>query len=271
MPHIQVNDSKYFYELHGEGNPIVLISGYSCDHSFWDLIFDELLENFQVLAFDNRGVGQTQDKGTPLNLNEMAEETFQLIQKLGIKRPTLIGQSMGGILSQLIAKKHPNDIDSLIIMNSAAKINARTLMALESFVKLLKEESPIDSVIEASMPWFFSPRFLAKPKNVNAFKQNLMTNPFPQTFNDLSRQFNALKTYDASANPESISLRTLVIGAKDDIACPPEEGEQLAKSIEGAKFVTVPGGHSSPLEVPEEIIKLLKEFLSKKKAIHSQA
>lgn len=264
MPHIQINDTQYYYELHGQGDPIVLIAGYSCDHSFWDLIFDELIENFQVLAFDNRGVGQTRDKQTALTLEEMADETHLLIQKIGLSRPTIIGQSMGGIIAQLIAKKYPDTLENLILLNSSAKINVRTIMALESFVKLLKEESPIDTVIEASLPWFFSPRFLASAKNVARAKQNIMTNPFPQTLDDLVRQMSALKTFDASKYPERILTRTLVIAAKDDIVCLPEESEPLAKNIHGAKLVMISGGHSSPVESPQEVVKAITEFVSKK-------
>lgn len=260
MPHININDSHYYYELHGQGYPVVLIAGYSCDHTFWSAMLSELTKNFQVLIFDNRAVGQTQDIGTSLSLEAMADETMQLFQTLKLTQPIIVGQSMGGIIAQIIAKKYPALIRKLIVLNSAAQINIRTRMALESFINLLKKAAPIEEVIEASMPWFFSSQFLNNPENISFFKKSIINNPYPQSLIDLERQMHALKNYESSNFSSQIDVPTLVIGAKEDIVCLPEESEALAHSISQAELAMLNCGHSSPLEVPKEVCKTIVKF-----------
>lgn len=261
MAQININDSQYYYELHGQGDPLVLIAGYSCDHTFWSAMLGELTKHFQVLIFDNRAVGQTQDKGTPITLETMADETVQLFKTLKIHRPIILGQSMGGLIAQIIAKKYPDDIQTLIVLNSSSKINFRTLMALESFIRLLKQAAPIETVIEASMPWFFSNQFLNDPQNIVFFKKSILNNPYPQSLTDLERQMHAIKSFDATDFSASIQAPTLVIGAKEDIICLPEESEQLADSISHANLAILNGGHSSPLEIPKEVCRTMVRFL----------
>lgn len=264
MPHIQINGTQYYYKLQGQGDPLVLIAGYASDHTIWNLLFDELSQRFQVLAFDNKGIGQTRDEETPFTIEEMATDTYQLIQELGLIRPTLVGHSMGGVISQLIAKKHPNFLSNLIILNAAEKINRRTLMALESFIRLLKEGASINTVIEASFPWFYSPEFLSNQQNINLMMQTIMSNPFPQTFDDLIRQMNALNSFKAEQYPQPILTPTLVIGAKEDIICLPEESAQLAKRITNSRLIMLAKGHVTPVEEPMEVLNTIVEFVLRK-------
>lgn len=263
MPHLQLNDANYYYERHGQGDPVVLIAGYSCDTTFWDGVTRELIKHFEVINFDNRAVGQTQDKGSPITLELMANETVELLQALNIRYTTIVGHSMGGIIAQMVAKKNPGLVNRLIVLNSAPTISPRSILALESFVKLLKEEAPIETVIEASMPWFFSSHFLENPKNIQLYKDRLMSNPHPQTLNDLERQFNALKQFDATKWQQTISAPTQVISSKEDIICTLSESELVAKLAPQAKFYTISGGHSSPLETPIEVAHTIIPFLLK--------
>ena len=170
MPTININGVDIYYELHGQGDPLVLIAGYTCDHTFWNAMLDELAGKFRVLIFDNRGIGQTKDNGASFTLEMMAEDIVALIQQLGFLNPHILGQSMGGAIAQMIAKKYSDKINKLIILNSAAKFNTRTVKALESLLNLRKKDVSIDLLIEASMPWFFSSEYLTKSENISAFK-----------------------------------------------------------------------------------------------------
>ncbi len=257
---MHINQASYFYRLEGRGEPIVLIAGYACDHTFWNAVFDELIKKHQVLAFDNRAVGRTVDDGAPLSLELMADETVKLFSALKITRPVIVGQSMGGMIAQIIGKKYPQAISKLILLNSAGKTNRRTLMALESFLKLLKENARIETVIETSAPWFFSPRYLENKENIAAFKKSIMNNPYPQKIEDLERQLEAIKGFDISRFSKPISVPSLLISSKEDIVCLPEECAQLAPHFLQAGQKSLQGGHSSPLEVPQEVARAILGF-----------
>lgn len=260
MPHININTCNYYYETYGQGKCLVLIAGYSCDQQFWQPILNDLARHFQVVVFDNRAIGQTQDDGKIFSLEQMAEDTVQLINHLALSKPTIIGHSMGGMIAQTIAKKYPEQIEKLIVLNSASAVNTRSLLALEGFLRLLQEDAPVGTIIEASLPWFYSSTFLKNKENILAVKEAVLSNPHPQSLPDLSRQFQVLKSFDPASVNKNITVPTLVVSSSDDIICMPHEGKKLAESIPHAQFVTLQGGHCCPAEHPKAVYECIMHF-----------
>lgn len=257
MATIRIGETDFFYECRGKGTPLVLIAGYSCDHTFWDAIYDELTQHFQVLIFDNRGIGQTIDETSTISIDSMAQDTMKIVNALDLKHPIILGQSMGGTIAQTIARDYGNDIQKLIILNSSTIINQRTQMVLSSLLKLYEEKAAFDTLIEASMPWFFSAHYLADPKNIAAYKEICMNNPYPPSPAILRRQLQALNNFNSHLWVNNIQMPTLVIASEDDIVCLPAESEQLASHIKRAKYLKIAGGHSSPLENPHDLIEAI--------------
>ncbi len=260
MPMIQLGGTPFFYECQGSGQPLVLVAGYSCDHTFWDNLYDKLTKHFTVLMFDNRGIGQSVDANSALSIESMAQDTMQLVKKLGLNDPILLGQSMGGTIVQTIARDYGNDVQKLIIVNSAMRINARSQFVLASLLKLFSEKVSFDVLIEASMGWFYSADYLADPRNISAYKELCLHNPYPPTPELLMRQLRALKNFNASAWINEIHTPALVIASKDDIVCLPPESRQLAEQLKAARYVEITGGHSSPIENPGALLEEIMKF-----------
>jgi 3-oxoadipate enol-lactonase len=261
MPYLQIQDANYYYEQLGSGDPLLLIAGYSCDHTFWEDVVKALNNKFQLILFDNRGVGQTKDREKSFSLEEMAKDTLSLIQQLGYKKLSIVGQSMGGIVAQLIAKQSPDSIDKLIILNSAEHIHFRALYVLETFLKLLHESAPIETVIEASLPWFYSGEYLEKNNHIKKLKEKIMSNPHPQSISDLDRQFHALKNYRPEHNEKAMKIPTLIISSSEDLICPARESEKLIAHFANAQFETIFSGHASAIENPEAVARGIQDFL----------
>ncbi len=262
MPFLKVNDAQLYYEVHGDGAPLVLIAGYTCDHTFWTGMLHDLAAKFQVLIFDNRAVGQTKDGGGKITLEMMADDTIGLIKQLGMKCPHIVGHSMGGGIAQTLAKKYPYDIAKLIIANSATKINVRAMTAIEDMLNLRKQNVDLDVLIETCMPWFFSSSYLAVPENIAKFKKILMSNSYFQTVEDQERQFHALQLFDTEKWLHEIKAPTLIMSAEEDIIALPQESQHLKKVIAGAELVVIPGAHSVPLELPGKVNKVILDFLT---------
>ncbi|HAU1322229.1 TPA: alpha/beta hydrolase [Legionella pneumophila] len=262
MATLEINGVDIYYELHGQGKPLVLIAGYCCDHTFWSAMLHELTEKFQVLIFDNRGIGQTRDNGEPFTLEAQADDIMVFLEQLGFRNPFILGQSMGGAIAQLIAKKHGEKIAKLIILNSVAKFNTRANQAMESLLNLRKENISFDLLIEAGIPWFFSSEYLAEPKNISIFKESLKNNPYPQSLQDQERQFRTIPSFDSRGWLHEIKVPTLVIAAEEDILTLPAESQQLAEGIPDAQLITILGGHSSPLEQPSIVNEAILKFLT---------
>lgn len=259
MPNIKLGETPFYYDCQGKGTPLVLIAGYSCDRQFWNAMYDKLTPHFTVLTFDNRGIGQTKDDATPLSIEIMAQDTMQLVKALGLEQPIILGHSMGGLIAQVIARDYRQEIGKLIIANSSMKLNPRSMLVLSSLLEIYHTNISVDTLIDASMSWFYSPDYLT-PQNRAAYKEMCINNPFPPSFELLARQLKALAAFDSSAWVHQLAIPTLVMASEDDIVCLPKESQRLAQTITGAQFTQIKGGHSTPIECPEALVKSILAF-----------
>ena len=117
---IKVNDTNLYYEVHGNGTPIILVHGNSETHKIFDVLIGELKNNHTVYAIDSRNHGKS-DRTKSVSYNLMADDIIGFIEKLQIDKPIFYGFSDGGIIGLLIAIKRPRLLSKLII--SGANLN----------------------------------------------------------------------------------------------------------------------------------------------------
>ena len=113
---IKNNGQELYYEIHGEGAPLVLIMGIGYDASLWGLYqVPALSKEFQVIVFDNRDVGRSSKANGPYTIADMADDVAGLMDGLQIKRAHMLGISMGGMIALEFALRHPERVDKLIL------------------------------------------------------------------------------------------------------------------------------------------------------------
>ena len=261
MPHIQVNDANFYYELHGQGQPLVLISGFTADHNAWLSVIDELAKNFQVLIFDNRGAGQTQDDDNPLSIELMADDIMALCEALGLKKPHILGHSMGGNIAQVIGAQYADKINRLVIEASTAKWRLAMTMTAEINTELLKSEIDPELLLDIRIPDAFGQSFLSNPENIRVLKQGVFNNPYPQSYADQRRQLDALMAFDGSKYLSKITASTLVLAGIEDMLSLQYESEHLVKNIQQAELKLVNCAHVIQNEAPGLFVDALKDFL----------
>src|SRR5260221_14763239 len=121
MPTVRVNDITMYYEIHGEGEPVVLIAGLNSDHTLYRGIIPPIAESYQVVAFDNRVVGQTDKPDIPYSIEMIADDTAGLLNALGIEQAHLLGTSMVGRIATALALRLPQQVKSLLLVSTAMK------------------------------------------------------------------------------------------------------------------------------------------------------
>lgn len=261
MANIQINDANFYYELHGQGHPLVLISGYASDHTSWLPLLDKLSKHFQVLIFDNRGVGQTRDANIALSAELMAQDVVMLCDQLGLHQPHIIGRSMGGMIAQTLAIRFPDKLNKLVLLNTAAEIRLPTLFAFQNSLEMRKNNVPLSLLIDNVMPWLFGEKFLQNKKNVELVKQAITNNLYPQSIEDQTRQLEALKSFAVKNQLKDIKAETLVIYGDEDIIVLPSDSKYLANHITDAKLIGLQGGHGLPSEDTQALLKTLIDYL----------
>jgi pimeloyl-ACP methyl ester carboxylesterase len=263
MPRVRVGDIEMHYVEVGQGEPLVLIMGFGGDHLSWGFQVSALAERYRVIAFDNRGVGQTDAPDHPYTMRMLADDTCGLLDALRIERAHVIGVSMGGMIAQELALTHPARVRSLHLGCSLARPDAymRALVAgwREIRVRLDREMS-----LRVIGSWLFAPQtYEDRPELVEMIVQGALTHPHPQSLTGFLRQGDAILSHDTLDRLGAIRCPTLVSVADADILVPPRFSHQLASRIPGATLHTLKGaGHVYFWERPDEFNTLSLNFLA---------
>lgn len=261
MGTIQINDQTIYYEIHGKGAPLVLVAGFKCDCTIWQPIIHELKKHFEILIFDNRCVGRSSTSKKSFSIDDMALDTIELIGKLKISRPHILGHSMGGAIVQILARDKRDLLGKIIISNSFIKINHVTKQAIEFENKLRKENIPLSLIKELMIPWVYSDLYLSDKKNLEELMEQTKRDLYPQSYQGYFLQKEAILAFDSSEWFRSIEGPILVIGGDEDILCP-RDSEKISSYLSEAKFVDFHRvGHCSFHEKPKEFISIVSNFL----------
>jgi pimeloyl-ACP methyl ester carboxylesterase len=261
MSEIKVNGISYYYELHGNGNPLIFIAGFGANHTVWRYVYPAFIDRYQVLIFDNPASGRTRDREKALTVESMADGVTGLIDRLDLKKPCIVGHSMGGSIAQILAVKYPEKTDRLVIVNSVSRWNGRTMMAIKGLIDTIKNGVPLDCQLDVNLPWLFGKKALGNRDRTAALRGMILDNPTPPTIKELERQYQALSEFDSSGSLEQIKVPVLVVISDEDILALPAESEELAENISGARIARLPGGHASEYEEPEKLIAAIESFL----------
>lgn len=263
MAAIKLNNAEFYYELHGRGPALVLVGGFGADHLFWAPILEPLTQHFQILIFDNRAIGQTKDQGDEkLSADVMADDTIALIKALELKKPHIIGQSMGGTIVQSLAARYPDHISKLGILNSSLKWRKAMLCGLQALIDMRKLNLNFDIWFQQMIAWVFGEAFLQTPKQVELLKNMFLNNPFPPSVKDQERQYAVIERFNGHAGLKKITAPTLVMFGKQDILSLPDESKAIAEGIAGAKLVGLDCAHGMVAEMPRETVSALIEFFA---------
>lgn len=260
MPKMNVNGVNLHYEIQGKGPSLILISGFTCDSNFWSLVLPQLKKYFQVITFDNRGVGQSDCPDIPYSIEMMAEDTFRLAERLDLKKPHVLGHSMGGAIAQVLAYQHRDFFNRFAICNSLIKLSPVTAQCLIFQQHLQEGGSSRQLLCEGMLPWVYSSDFLKNSSNGRRVIEAHLKNPRPQTLTGYKRQLEALINFDSSGWLQHIEAPILVLNGMEDLLCP-HDSERLAQGIVGSKFINFPrAGHAPMIEEPEEFCNFITLF-----------
>jgi pimeloyl-ACP methyl ester carboxylesterase len=265
MPRVRVGDITIHYVEAGSGDPLVLIMGLGGDHQAWGFQLPVLAERHRVIAFDNRGAGQTDAPDHPYTTAMMAADTLRLMDALGIDRAHVVGVSMGGMIAQELALAAPQRVRTLHIGCSLARPDAH-LRALLSMWRTVRTRLPLDLALRAVALWLFAPAtWDERPEFVETLLQTALANPYVQTTTGFIHQTEAVETHDTVDRLRRIECPTLVSVAEADILVPPRFSRVLAAGIPGAELRLIPGaGHAYFWERPDAFSALCLELTARR-------
>lgn len=249
----------HFTDSGGEGEAVLLAHAIGCDHRMWATLGAQLAPRFRVVAFDARGHGRSPLAHRPYTLEILADDARALLDKLGIVKAHWVGLSLGGMVGQAFALRHPARLLKLVIANSTASYGAEGRAMWQARMKQVREGG-LAAIRDASAARWFSDGFRAsQPQRVDEFMGRFLETPVEGYLGCCD----AIANLDYADDLVRIKAKTLVIAGEADAGTPPAMSQAIAAKIPGAKLAVIPGAaHLSVAENPEEFARLVEDFLA---------
>lgn len=263
MPKVSVNGLKLYYEIAGDGAPVVLIPGFAAGRWIWFKQTAELARNFRVIIFDPRGVSASDKPEGPQTITLLADDVAHLLETIGVERAHIVGASFGGFVAQEFALKYPEMTRKLVLCCTSfggpnhIVPSAETLQALASTKGLNSEER-----MRANLLLAFTPEYVrTQVAEVDRIVRLRATNEVPEHI--YLSQLQAAMSFNTESRLEEIKSPTLVLSGDADVIVPVQNSRNLVKKIPGAEIRIVTGGsHTFFIEQAGEFNHIVTEFLA---------
>jgi 3-oxoadipate enol-lactonase len=246
----------------GSGPPVLLIMGLGMNATGWWRTIPVLAE-FRVLSFDNRGVGRSERLPGPYTVAEMADDAVSVLDAAGVESAHVYGISLGGMIAQELALRHPSRVSALVL--GATTAGGANLVpaseAVNAFVRL-RAQMTAEHAVWASVPINYAPRTRRDGGHLIAedIAQRLRYPVEPEYY---SAQLAAAHGHDAHV--EDIRAPTLVVHGDEDVLIPVANGERLAELIPGAELSRWPGAAHLYFTDEPEIDRYVARWLGSKR------
>jgi pimeloyl-ACP methyl ester carboxylesterase len=252
------------HETSGEGEPLLLVMGTSGSIPLWGEMVPRLAERYQVIAFDNRGLGGSERGEGAITVASLAEDASALLEALDVPRAHVMGWSLGSAIAQELALHHPEQVASAVMYATWARCDGfqrAVLSALRLPYAVRDMEAALTSAGIA-----FSPQLLDRPDFAQLLEPLLPA--FPQDEEQMqvtTEQWDADLAHDTLDRLGGVTAPTLVVVGEQDLLTPPWQAKAVADAVPGARFelVTGPGSsHGMHIERPEDLVRIVTGFLA---------
>jgi 3-oxoadipate enol-lactonase len=259
---IVVRGTRLHYVEGGDGFPVILLHGNGLTHAAWRHFFPQAAKHYRTIAYDLRAMGGSEApgrRGVVFTNEDHARDLEAFLDALGIERAALVGHAFGAMVAMRTAIDHPERVRALVIVDTAAKMEGRTLASLPGWAETVERDGMLPLVEETMDRWFIPRVHRDHPDTIRFYADMVAANP-PMGY---AANCRGIPQYDIGSEIGSIRAPALVIGGSDDRSVSLPSKEALARGIPGARMVVVPdASHTVPEEQPETFNRVALSFLA---------
>lgn len=245
------------FTMEGRGPAVVLSHALALDRSMWTEVSAALASEYTVVRYDHRGHGESQLAVDRVTIDDFADDAADLIRKVSSTPVVFIGLSLGGMVGQALAARHPSLLRGLAVLNSAAHYPDQA--GWNARIKAVSENG-MRAIADASIERWLSPAFRDSPAGQSVADRLravlLRTDPLAYI-----RSCEAILNMDLRASNRGISAPTLVIAGLQDMATPVSMAQRIVADIPNSQFAEVEAAHISAAEAPDAITLLLRRWM----------
>lgn len=252
MPHLRVRDLDLYLELHGDGPPLLSISGTGNDLRVSRPGLSPLNARFRVAHYDQRGLGQTTVAPGPYTMADYADDAAALLDALGWDRVPVVGTSFGGMVAQQLGVRHPDRVERLVLLCTSPGGRGGASGDLLALADLPPEERG-DAQLRL-IDSRYDPDTGTLPPGLDLVIGMLRSQgaapPDPERERGARLQLEARAGHDVYDRLGAVTAPTLVISGRYDALAPPENGRAIAEAVPDGRFVLAEGGHLFMVQDP---------------------
>jgi pimeloyl-ACP methyl ester carboxylesterase len=264
MPTVKANDINIYYEIHGQGEPLLMIQGYGQYSAHWTTVIPSFSKEYRVIIFDNRGTGRSDKPETPYTMKMMAADAKGVLDAIGIDKANILGVSMGGMIAQEFTLNYPERVTNLVVGCSNCGGKGSVAPTPEALAFLFSPEMAKLSVAERARqtaPWLWTKEFIDRhPEAVDMYVD--ITTKYPTPSQGFTGHASAIAGHDTCERLPQINVPTLVIAGDSDRLIPNENSKIIASRIPGAELVILKNAGHGFTESPQATTAIL-DFLKR--------
>lgn len=249
------------FRTEGRGPVIVLAHALGCDLSMWDEVALQLAKGFTVLRYDQRGHGASEVVPGRFAIEDLADDAADLIQRETDGEVHFVGLSMGGMVAQQLAVRHPELVNSIVVANSSSRYD-------DTFRGMWRSRAEtalnlgMGAIADTVIPRWFTRGWREDPAHAARIAQlrDVVAATDPRAY---AACCDAIAPIDFFATNPLIACPTLVIAGTEDESTPLSMSHAICNAISGAELATLEAAHLSAVERPEEFAGLVAGFISR--------
>ncbi|WP_457328675.1 bifunctional 4-carboxymuconolactone decarboxylase/3-oxoadipate enol-lactonase PcaCD [Rhizobacter sp. P5_C2] len=245
--------------LQGEGAPVLLSHALGLNLGMWDTLAARLAPRHEVLRYDHRGHGGSAMPAGPYRMDELVDDAARVIREWGAGPVAWVGLSLGGMVGQGLAIRHPELVRSLVLANTTARYPEAAQAAWAQRIAAV-EQGGLEAIADVVMERYFHAGFRSgQPEALAAFRAALLRTSAA----GYAATCHAVREVDWLERLPQVRCPTLVIAGELDAGAPVAMSQAIAERIPGARLeVLAEASHLSVAEQPQQFAALVEGFLS---------
>jgi len=264
MPHVQYNGKNIYYEVHGTGQPLIILNGIMMSTLSWAMFLPELTKENQVILLDFLDQGASDKMDSSYDHASQVAVVETVINHLKLEKINLLGISYGGQIAMHFAIKNKHLIDKLLLFNTTS-YTSPWLKEIGRGWKKAAELRDKELFYQVTIPIIYAPEFYTKNVQWMEDRKEFLYQVFTDEFLDgIIRLIDSAESHDIRTSLKTLAdIKVLIVGSESDFITPEKDQQYIHNEISSSEFVVIKDcGHASMYEKPIQFLTLIKGFIA---------
>jgi 3-oxoadipate enol-lactonase len=258
----KTNGIETHYEIHGREGAEWLVFSHSlaCSARMWEPQIAAFRDRYRILAYDTRGHGASDAPPGPYTLELLADDLAALLEHLDIRNAHFCGLSMGGMIGQTFALRHPGRLRTLVLADTTSRYPPEAAVLWAERIRTAETQG-MAALAQPTLERWFTRAFRERhPEVVERVRALILATPVAGYVGCC----HAIPKIDLTARLKEIRCPALVIVGAEDPGTPPAMAREIHDNLPGSEYVEIPGAaHLANLEQPQAFDRALGDFLAR--------